>query len=390
VFDGMSRAQVDRADQLMRDSFVHDYMGLGEPWVMTPRLEAFMNESFAAGQTARVVSQKMVFERIAELEQDASAREILRAYWATTGINSVTLTLRGTDELPGRTELLLEEISLWHRRIQASGYLAFVGGAADAERAWRDGKIGLLFALQDTTCLPRDVGVLDTLFALGVRVIQLTYNLRNFLGDGCTERTQAGLSHLGLEFVRHMNEIGIVVDVSHCGYDTTIDAIQASSLPIAMTHTLSKTVREHVRAKSDEQVKLLAEHDGYLGVTTVPFFVSNENGPSLSLFFDHFDYLVKIVGERRIGLASDWGSWSADFPEPLRAIRPKPDPRDSRPTEWLALASGEGGAYFKELRKYSDFGLLARGLVSRGYDDEAIRGFLGQNWLAFLRRAGLK
>ena len=382
--------QQERAQRLMIESFVFDYCPIGEPIVLTPRTREMMEESFDAGFSASAVATRMFDLRTVELESDPSIANMMEDYWDRVGVDCIALTLRDGYALPGQTETLLSDIARWHRRISASGYMALVTGAGTAKRAKTEGKIGVMFAMQDTIALPRDSSFLDQLFALGVRIIQLTYNLRNLLGDGCTERTQAGLSRLGIDFVKRMNQLGMIVDLSHCGYQTTIDGIEASDMPVAVTHSLARTIHAHPRAKTDDQIKLLADHRGYFGVTTVPFFVSDQPGPSISLFLDHFDHVVSIMGPERVGLASDWGSWSPDLPEPLRqGLRAMSTLRGSRPEDGMTLAAAPGGAYFEEMRAYTDFGVLAQGLVSRGYTDADIRGFLGQNWLNFLERAGL-
>jgi membrane dipeptidase len=187
-----------------------------------------------------------------------------------------------------------------------------------------------------------------------------------------------------------MNQLGMVVDLSHCGYQTTIDGIQVSERPVAVTHSFCRALRDHDRGKTDDQLRLLAERDGYLGILAVPHFLGNEAVAPLSLVLDHIDHAVKVMGVHRVGIGTDWGSASPDLPEPLRAgIRQAFANMGFRPEHGTALAARPGGAYFHEFKTYTDWPAITRGLVSRGYSDDEVRGILGQNWLRFLRRAGL-
>ena len=126
-------------------------------------------------------------------------------------------------------------------------------------------------------------------FDLGVRQIQLTYNWRNLVGDGCLERTGAGLSYFGVELVERMNELGIAVDVSHSGHRTSMDAIEASSKPILFSHTNCKAIYDHPRNKSDEAIKALAKKGGVMGMTLLSWFISENSPSTFDDLLEHFE-----------------------------------------------------------------------------------------------------
>src|SRR5215204_5363054 len=128
------------------------------------------------------------------------------------------------------------------------------------------GKTGVILGTQDAAWIDDELLRLEILYDLGLRVVQLTYNNRNLLGDGCTERQQAGLSNFGIRVVKELNRRGIVVDVSHCGAGVTMDALEASEAPVAITHACCAAVAAHPRAKSDSVLRTLAEREGYFGV----------------------------------------------------------------------------------------------------------------------------
>lgn len=203
----------------------------------------------------------MWFDRLQELGDEPHVRDEVREV-SRSGVDAVQVTL-GAAELrldnweavPARCSTVVRESACG----RGYGRVHERHGAAAAER---DGRVGILFGLQDTSPIGPNLDRLEQLHALGVRVIQLTYNRRNLIGNGCTEREQSGLSRFGVDLVGAMNELGIVVDVSHSGYQTTIDAMEVSSRPIAFTHVACKAVNEHPRVKSDEQIRLLADSDG--------------------------------------------------------------------------------------------------------------------------------
>lgn len=386
----LSPAQSERARRLHQESFVADYVPRGEHLgpTLTPRLERLMQDALAGGTRATVVWERMEQERTLELQEDPSVRVRMGDYWQQAGVNCVTVTLSmgGIQSAPGDAERVWRHIAQWQRRIEAGGYMALVAGAGQALTAWREGRVGVMLALQDTVMLPRDLALLDTLHTLGLRVIQLTYNLRNFIGDGCTERTQAGLSHFGVEFVRRMNRLGMVVDLSHCGYQTTIDAIEVSERPVAVTHSFCRALRDHPRGKTDDQLRLLAERDGFFGVLMVVSFLADDPCPPLDVFLDHVDHAVSILGQGRVGIGTDWGSSTPDIPEPLRiGVNQAFLTFGFRPEQYR---SHPGGQAYQEMQHFTQWPAITRGLVSRGYGDEEIRGLLGQNWLRFLERAG--
>src|SRR5262249_30540199 len=145
---------------------------------------------------------------------------------------------------------------------QYADRMMLIRNYSDIETARRQKKLGVLANFQNSTAIGTDLHKLDLFYGLGVRQIQITFNWRNWVGDGCTERTQAGLSYFGVDVVQKMNELGIIVDVAHTGYQTTLDAIEVSKKPIVFSHTNCKALNDHPRNKSDDQIKALAAKGG--------------------------------------------------------------------------------------------------------------------------------
>jgi len=187
----------------------------------------------------------------------------------------------------------------------------------DIIRAKREGKHAVLLNFQNTVFLePKCIGLnaLDIVYGLGIRVIQLTYKLRNYVGDGCTERYESGLSHFGVAIVEKMNNLHMLVDIGHTGYQSTLDAVEVSKDPIAYTHTACKAIYDHPRGKTDEEIKALAEKDGYMGIVTLPFFLAlgyagrlprrGEKG-TLNELLNHIDHVANVANVDTPGIGTD-------------------------------------------------------------------------------------
>ncbi|MFI5267265.1 MAG: dipeptidase [Chloroflexota bacterium] len=372
--------QEQRAKRLQHESFVFDYFPRGEPMTLSPSEEKAMDDALAAGTPAGAVLNVIVDRRTKDIASDPAAADRLLSMWQASGVNAVTCTLGGLDPRYDDRENLVRDRARWQRRFEVADYITHCHSADELERAFAEGKVGVFMNLQNATYLGDDLSNLDVLYDFGVRMIQLTYNRRNLLGDGCTERVQGGLTHFGVQAVKRMNELGIVVDTGHCGIQTTLDAMDASSQPIAISHSGSRVVYDHPRNKTDDQMRALADHDGYMGVYTVPYFICNDPDPQLDIFLAHFEHCANLVGLERMGIGTDWGSWSLDLPARLRA----------GVEEVFATRGFQGyrqAHTVGELVAYTDWIHITRALVSRGYRDAEVQGILGGNFLRFLRRA---
>ena len=179
------------------------------------------------------------------------------------------------------------------------------GSVADIEAAHGDGALAVVLHFQGSDPMEASVDLLDAYHALGVRVMQPTYNARNRLGDGCLERANSGLSKLGRAAITRMNELGIVVDVAHVGRRTSLEVIEASSAPVIVSHGNACGVYESRRNLTDEQITAVAASGGVIGVCAFPGFVS-AGRPDLDKLLDHVDYLAALVGAEHVGLGMDF------------------------------------------------------------------------------------
>ncbi|MGQ0570078.1 MAG: dipeptidase [Armatimonadota bacterium] len=364
-----------RASSLHARTLIIDTLS-GEPFVCSPAMLTRLDELAAVEAPTAAIYAEM--ERMAT---EALVRGELPEYWDwwdASGVDVVSATVRPFGRIPFSYEAALEGLALQSRRFDALDRLVKVTRARDIERVKTEGTCGIILNFQDTTHFGRDLDALDLFYNLGVRIIQLTYNMRNFVGDGCTERTDAGLSHFGVHVIRRLNELGVLVDLSHCGLRTTMDAIQVSERPVAVTHSFSRELSPHDRGKTDEIMRALAERDGYFGVLIVPFFITAEETATLEHFVAHVDRAVEVMGIDRVGIGTDWGTL---LPRPLERLMDaemlKFGFRPEHRTSWSATVEG--------YPSWRDWPNITRALVWRGYSDTDITKLLGANFLRIFR-----
>ncbi len=247
-----------------------------------------------------------------------------------------------------------------------------IDSGEDLVRAHGSGRIGVLIGVQDSSHFrsPEDVSLFHS---LGQRVSQLTYNSRNLIGNGSTERIDGGISDFGASIVDRMNRVGMAVDVSHCGDRTTLDAFELSRRPVLVTHSNCRALCPgHPRCKTDEAILAMARSGGVMGVTGVRMFVKTDEPTTLEHYLDHFDHVRDLVGSEFLGVGSDIDLHGYD---------------DLPATQNQALRSSYKGSYgFRD--KIDIEGVdhpqrmfdLSEGLIRRGYSDGEIRGILGGNF----------
>lgn len=247
-----------------------------------------------------------------------------------------------------------------------------IDSAADLDEVKKSGKIGLLLGLQDSDHFrtPKDV---DFFLGLGQRVSQLTYNSRNLIGNGSTERRDEGISDFGVAIIERMNKVGMAVDVSHCGDRTTLDAFDISKKKVLITHSNCRSLNPgHPRCKTDEAIKKVGATGSVMGITGVRMFVKGDEPTTIEDELNHFDHVAKLIGPEHLGVGSDIDLYGYDAmpPELNRQLR-----------------AGYKGSYgFRD--KIDIEGInhpkrmfdLTEGLIRRKYTDSQIEGILGGNF----------
>ncbi len=253
---------------------------------------------------------------------------------------------------------------------QASPAFRVVRCTADVEAAHAAGHLAVVLHFQGCDPIEADVNLLDAYYALGVRVMQPTYNARNRLGDGCLERANSGLSKLGRAAITRMNELGIVVDIAHVGRRTSLEVIEASTAPVIASHGNACGVYDSRRNLTDEQIKAVAASGGVIGVCAFPGFVSAADA-DLDKMLDHVDYLAGLVGAEHVGLGMDFAT------ETLEDYDYFGYEEDTYPRPPWTYPPGIAG--FADLRN------IGPALARRGYTAGQIAGIASGNFLRVFR-----
>jgi membrane dipeptidase len=293
--------------------------------------------------------------------------QVVRDWWRQSGLTTVAISMPVT----GADEISKEGSDAW---ILEHPWVRLATTVAEIRQAKADGVLAVYGNCQPTYGLPRELDAVDRAYAQGLRSLMLTYNRMDNVGVGCTERVDAGLSNFGVEVVERCSALGVIVDTSHCGRLTTLDACRVSTAPVTANHASAQAVFNHARGKSDEELDAIAATDGVIGVVTVPFFLASGR-PTIEAMLDHIDHIARRVGWRHVGIGTDW---PMQAPEDLlletvggllREIGFRPEDRVDVTGTLIGFSD------------YRDMPNITRGLVKRGYDDEQIRGILGENFL---------
>ncbi len=257
----------------------------------------------------------------------------------------------------GATREVLRILDTFYQELEANGEaLTLVTSAMDIQRAKGEGKVAAVLGLEGTEALEGDLGLLRMFHRLGVRSVGLTWNLRNQAADGVDEtRSKGGLSNFGLELVRELNRLGIMIDVSHLAPPGVRDVLTVSQAPVIASHSNAYALCPHRRNLTDDQLISIAERGGVVGVTFVPQFLDAEaEKRCLERVLDHIDHVVKVAGVDHVGLGSDFDGFYENERLPgLEDVSRMPN--------------------------------ITVGLLERGYNEKDVKKIIGGNFLRVFR-----
>jgi len=327
------------------------------------------------GSTAGIHERATVVDGLVFFS-DGSTRDMLDG-----GVSAINLTVT---DMGSNFEQALKDVMTWRQRAldPASGWL-LVERAEDIVRAKQQGKLGLIMGWQNGRPLGDQPDRVALFHTLGVRVIQLTYNEANLLGDGCLERRNAGLSALGIEMVREMNRVGIAVDLSHCAPQTCLDAARHSSRPVLLTHANANAVIARPRNKSDDVIKAVAETGGVVGCS-IHAYLNWRGDPRQQPLLEDLVANVRYIGERvgyeHVGLGTDFPA--VDTYEAVRHVMVMSRTKYAASGGDFSDAFGDvmEARYPKETPTPAQFPELTRALERGGLSETQILGVLGGNF----------
>ena len=292
------------------------------------------------------------------------------------GVNVIVLSTGGDSAIQN----LGSEDHLWValRRIhsvykendESGEVVSLCKSIGDMEQALAENKIAMFMMIEGGRPLRDDIAMVEIYYLLGVRSIQLTWNGGNLIGDGCGERETRKLTDFGKAVIKEMNSLGMVVDVSHASESTFYSAAEVSDSPIIVSHANARALCNHVRNLNDEQIKVVAEKGGVIGIAFVPEFIDIDSKKvCLQRLIDHIDHIASLVGVDSISLGPDFVD---DIIDSIHRI-------DG--------AGGEGIDYVDishlpdEIKDVTALPNLTRGLIQRGYSEEDVGKIMGKNWI---------
>ena len=339
---------------------------------------SFTRAAGPASEIDELIARSIVIDDLSGFDPKPSLPDAGFSVVKESGITVVGPTLGSVEPSEAYTSSVAQISKMLSSLASYSDRMMLIRGSNDIEQAKKQNKLGVMINFQNSAAIGTDLKNLDTFYNMGLRQIQLTFNWRNWVGDGCTERTQAGLSYFGVDMVHRMNELGILVDVSHTGYQSTLDAIEVSKVPIVFSHTNCKALCDHPRNKTDEQIKALAAKGGVIGLSCFNWFVSDKPRSTLDDLLGHYDHVTKLVGADHIGIGSDFSvaGWAgrapdAEWEQHMRLYGER---------EAKALKS-RFPPYIDEVNGPQRYRVIAEGLHKRGYSTGDIEKILGLNLL---------
>ena len=275
-------------------------------------------------------------------------------------------------------------VNEWNTYFKENSDLIFLGKSyKDIEKAKTEKKTAIFFGFQNCSPIEDDIGLVEKVYDLGCRFMQLTYNNQSLLATGCFENIDSGVTNFGKEVIKEMNRLGLVIDMSHSAEKSTIDAINISQKPIAITHANPAFWHAAKRNKSNELLKILSENDGMLGLSLYPHHLKDGTNCSLESFCEMAAKTADLMGVEKIGIGSD-----------LCLNQPDTVVEWMRNGTWAKAKNyGEGTKnnsgfpkqpdWFTDARGFSN---LENGLSKVGFNKNEINGILGDNWFNFYKR----
>ncbi len=297
----------------------------------------------------------------------------------SAGLDAVHVTIVYHEDFD---ELQLE-IKKWQKLFHENPDLIFLGkNFQDIDKANKENKTAIFFGFQNCSPIEDDIKLVEKVYELGCRFMQLTYNNQSLLATGCYEKVDSGVTNFGREVIREMNRVGLVIDMSHSAEKSTLDAIDLSEKPIAITHANPSFWHPAKRNKSSELLKILSDSGGMLGLSLYPHHLKDNTNCTLDSFCEMVAKTAEIMDVKKIGIGSDL---CLDHPDTV--------------VEWMRNGSwsksknfGEGSKNKPGFPKQPDWFLDARGfsniekgLKKVGFSDTETHGILGNNWYKFYK-----
>ncbi len=380
-----TRAQLEHGLELHRQSLVFDSYGFA------PRAAsdgAAITAADAAGASDAELQDLREEMGMIRAVTDAAEKIEFQEAWRCAGVSCVFQNAGEEGQSPER--LLKRLARFTYLTDMLRDVLVRATLPEDIEAAHKGGK-GCLYLTgngvplaQQWNTVEDELQYVRTFFQLGIRMMHVTYNRRNMLGDGCAELANGGLSDFGRAAIAEMNRVGVIVDVAHSGWQTSLEAAQISKKPMVASHTTCDALQHHIRAKPDPVIRAICDIGGLVGICCIPNFLGKSG--DIAALLDHVDYVVKHFGIEHVAIGTDVSHTSQLASAPAAKTPGRGKRRNRFESLWPADALGGQWPRAGSLG-WTNWPLFTVGLVQRGYSDDHIRKILGENTLRVCRAA---
>ncbi|HIB70994.1 MAG TPA: hypothetical protein EYO34_05590 [Candidatus Marinimicrobia bacterium] len=247
----------------------------------------------------------LIFDAMGEI-RDVYPRELVEEI-LDSGLNAITVTLCDPKTFEHEAFEVAKDGILHYDRLISKHpdlYMKAIK-VSNIDKSRQEGKLAIFYLFQNSTQFGRDLDLVEMFYEQGVRSTQITYNFQNWAGAGCKERTGAGLTYFGLELVEKMNEVGMLIDLSHANMQTMSDTIDASKVPVIISHTACEAVYNNVRNTTDENLRFVAKKGGVIGICQIRPFVTNIRKGAFEHYLNHIEHAIKVAGIDHVSIGSD-------------------------------------------------------------------------------------
>lgn len=375
--------ELERGLKLHAESVVFDAYGFAPRAALDTEA---LRQAFDAGATDAELQDLREEMGMIRCAADAAERTEFETAWRAAGVTCIFQNAGEEGQDPLRLLTRLARFTFVTDALR--GFISRAATPDDIEAAKRAGKHCLYLTGNGVPLAQRWATVEDELkhvrvfFQLGIRMMHLTYNRRNMLGDGCGEAADGGVSDLGRAAIAEMNRAGVIVDVAHSGWRTSLEAAKASSRPVVASHAAAAALHKHIRGKPDAVIRAIADTGGLVGVCCIPSFL----GGGITAFLDHIDYVIRKFGVDHVAIGTDVAHSAPARPgggQPFAAAR-------KQRTRFEALwpkGSLDGATDPQRTLAWTNWPLFTVGLVQRGHSDADIQKVIGGNVLRVARDA---
>ncbi len=323
----------------------------------------------------------MLLTRVAD---DPLQQQEYREAWDASGVTCVLQNAGEEGSSPMR--LLKRLASFTYLTDKLRSHVSRAASPGDIEAAKKQGRHCVYLTgngvplAQEWNSVQEELAHIRMFFQLGIRMMHLTYNRRNVLGDGCAEPANAGISDLGRAAIAEMNRVGVIVDVAHSGWRTSLEAAKASSKPMVASHTGAVAVNPHIRSKPDEVIRAIVDTGGFVGVFSVVSFLGRTG--DINAMLDQIEYLVKRFGADHVAIGTDLAYMPSGANAEYRKVGPRPKERPGYEALWPPGALDNRS---HPSLAWTNWPMFTVGMVQRGLSDTDIQKILGGNVMRVAR-----